>query len=192
MAITGNVISQLSPENTDNGFAHFELLLAEVRLPKGFVLGEMSDWSRQGRRLYGAHIWHPDWRPGGMKETSSGKWSLNPDTDFFIHCEPQYHVLTGSFNLYLHYEIDPYHPEKWAQANIIQSDYQAYLRKRMRFKEYFDAEGISGWKVGGRCCQIAKASLAVTGETSMQDLIRQIERHIDSVTPVVNALLQIR
>jgi len=101
----------------DGGFLYFRRALSKLSLPNSLQREEFYRASRHGRRYYGARISKASWHPSEITEID-GTWSLDALTNFNIHIEPQYNVLSREFNCFLHYEVNPYKPEQWVKANV--------------------------------------------------------------------------
>jgi len=166
----------------DGGFLYFRQALAQLSLPGSLELEGFFRSSQQGRRYYGAIISKDLWHPSEMTEVS-GAWNLEPQTSFNIHLEPQYNVLSGVFNCFLHYEVNPYEPERWVKANISASQYSEYLDRRNKFSSLLQNQSLSGWSFGGGSNQIAKTSFGTYKEvkTTLELEIGRIAQAIDTV-----------
>jgi hypothetical protein len=55
-----------------------------------------------------------EWHPQEMKPDFGGRWRLAPAQHFNIHIEPQFNVLGGVLDSFLHYEINPCGPNRAA------------------------------------------------------------------------------
>jgi len=141
----------------DAGYLYFWQAVGQISLPNSLELEGFFRSSRQGRRYYGAIISKDSWHPSEATETN-GAWSLDPLTNFNIHLEPQYNVLSGVFNCFLHYEVNPYEPERWVKDNIPACQYDAYLDRRNKFASKLQNQSLSGWSFGGRSNQLAKTT----------------------------------
>jgi hypothetical protein len=111
-----------------------------------------------------------------------------PRTHFNIHFELQYDVLKSVFKMYLHYEINPYQTEKWAQDKISAEFYEEYVRVRARFKTELKEAGVLEFVVGGRSNQVARATLDLKGK-SVGDATEVIGRIVATTAPVVDGLI---
>lgn len=173
-------------DNLDGGYLYFRSMLSELTFPPGFGVEYYFRSSRSGRRFYGAVISKDDWHPTEMSEVG-GKWQLNGDSDFNIHFEPQYNVLNCIFNLFIHYEVNPYETEKWVLNNIGSSQYDHYKSVRDNFVRNLEARNIEGLIFGGGSNQIAKTSFnfqnKLTSEIQamLQDFMQKVSHEIDFV-----------
>jgi hypothetical protein len=148
----------------DSGFLYFRRMLAQLSLPNLLNLEGFFRSSQQGRRYYGAFISKDAWHPSVMTEIAGAR-HLDPLTSFNIHLEPRYNALSGVFNCFLHYEVNPYEPEKWVKANIPAHQYDEYLDRRNKFASELQNQALTGWSFGGRSNQIAKTSFDFSQRT---------------------------
>lgn len=172
----------------DGGYLYFRSALKQLNLPSSLDLEDFYRASQQGRRYYGVTISKESWHPGEMTE-SSGFWLLNPATDYNIHFEPQYNVVSKLFSLYLHYEINPYETESWAQANVSQDQYDAYVSRRTNFLKNLEAKGLPGWSFGGGSNQVAKATFDFR-ESSYAEAKATLEQVLSEGTNGIDSVLQ--
>lgn len=170
----------------DGGFLYFRQAFGRLSLPSLLKLERFFRSSRQGRRYYGAIISKNSWHPSEITEVA-GAWNLNPLTDFNIHLEPQYNVLSEVFNFFLHYEVNPYVPERWIKTNIPDYQYSEYLDRRNKFVSKLQNQSLSGWSFGGGSNQIAKTtfdfrkSTYAEVKTVLEQEIGRMAKAIDSV-----------
>ncbi|MEA1995744.1 MAG: hypothetical protein U9N18_06355, partial [Campylobacterota bacterium] len=173
-------------DNLDGGYLYFRSMLSELTFPPGLEVEDCFRSSRQGRRFYGAVISKDDWHPTEMSEVN-GKWQLNGGSDYNIHFEPQYNVLNGIFNLFIHYEVNPYETEKWVLKNIKFNQYNHYKAVRESFIQDLEARNVKGLIFGGGSNQIAKASFNFQDkstseiQTMLQDFMGKVSHEIDFV-----------
>ena len=173
-------------EGLDGGYLYFEKAIAMLDLPAHLELEDCWRDSRQGRRYYGVKFSKSAWRPAEMIDMDSS-WNLPPNA-FSIHFEPQYNVLNGIFNVFLHYEVNPYEPEAWVRKNIPESQYNAYVSQRNKFIEKLQGMGLEGWVFGGGSNQIAKMSLDFQ-ELSFKDAKLLIENLLEKASGAIDHLL---
>lgn len=171
----------------DAGYLYFQNALKQFRLPNALEIEYCFRTSRQGRRFYGAVISKDTWHPEEMKEVN-GAWEINPQKCFNIHIEPQYNVLTGIFNLYLHYEINPYEPEQWVKDNIKESQYNRYIERRTLFISLLSSRNLPGWNFVGGSNQIAKVSLD-SGKTTFAKIKTMIQNEIENISKSIDEVL---
>ncbi len=170
----------------DGAFLYFRNALSRLDLPIALELEGFFRSSQQGRHYYGAIISKDSWHPSEMEEVS-GTWSLDPLTNFNIHLEPQYNVLSGTFNCFLHYEVNPYESERWVRENIATDQYNAYIQQRTKFVSGLQAQALRGWSFGGGSNQIAKIAFDFSKstyaevKTALEQEIGKMSQAIDSV-----------
>lgn len=173
-------------DDLDGGYLYFRSMLSELTFPVGLEVEYFFRSSRQGRHFYGAVISKDSWHQKEMSKIN-GKWQLNGDADFNIHFEPQYNVLNGMFNLFLHYEVNPYETEKWVLNNIDSKQYDYYKMIREGFAHKLKAQNIKGLIFGGGSNQIAKASFNFQNKKNLEvqemivDFIAKVTDGIDSI-----------
>ncbi|WP_169829434.1 PD-(D/E)XK nuclease family protein [Desulfatibacillum aliphaticivorans] len=174
------------PDDLEGNFLYFRSFLEGLRLEGGLEVDETFRGSARGRHYFGAKICKPSWRPGEMKGVN-GVFQLDAKRDFNIHFEPQFNLLTGFFNFYLHYEVNPYRPVAWVKKNVSLSQYEEYNRVRDSFKEELRSKGIGGLSVGGRSNQAAKAVFDLKGRTVAEsrslisEIIHTVASQIDEI-----------
>lgn len=171
----------------DGGFLYFRQALDQLSLPGLLALEGFFRSSQQGRRYYGAIISKNLWHPSEMSEVS-GAWNLDPLTNFNIHLEPQYNVLSGVFNCFLHYEVNPYEPERWVKVNIPANQYSEYFDRRNEFAFQLQNQSLSGWSFGGGSNQIAKISLDLSKST-YKEVKATLENEIGRMQQAIDTLL---
>lgn len=171
----------------DGGFLYFRKALGQLCLPSLLELEGFFRSSQQGRRYYGAIISKSSWHPSEMVEVS-GAWNLDPLTNINIHLEPQYNVLSGIFNCFLHYEVNPYEPERWVKANIPAYQYKGYLDRRNKFVSQLQNQSLSGWSFGGGSNQIAKISLDLSKST-YEEVKTALELEIGRMVQAIDTVL---
>lgn len=180
--------NKLTDDNgLDDGYLYFRMALGQLNFPPDLDLEEFFRSSQQGRHYYGARISKDSWHPGEMKKLS-GSWILDPTTDYNIHLEPQYNVLSGVFNCFLHYEVSPYKPEKWVKANIPSDQYTAYLARRMKFATNLQKQELPGWSFGGGSNQIAKTTFDFS-KSSYAEVKATLEREIARMAQAIDSVL---
>ena len=145
-------------DGLDGGYLYFRTFLSQLILPESLGIEDLFRDSRQGRRYYGAVFSKDGWHPGEVTQVND-TWSLDSNKVFNIHFEPQFNVLTGGFNIYLHYEINPYETAAWAKKHIPAEQYNKYLIRRSRFVELLAETGTKEWIFGGGTNQVAKVQL---------------------------------
>lgn len=175
-------------DGLDGGYLYFRTFLSSLELPNGILNEGFFRDSRQGRRYYGAIFSKDSWHPAEMKE-NNGYWSIDPDKVFNIHFEPQFDVLNGIFNIYLHYEINPYQTASWAKENLPREQYAKYKDKREKFAKELKSEGLPKWVFGGGSNQIAKVQLDFQNH-SAKDAIMEIESIIDKTSQAIDSVLE--
>lgn len=171
----------------DGGFLYFRQALGKLSLPSLLEVEYFFRSSQQGRRYYGAIISKSSWHPSEMVEVS-GTWSLDPPTDFNIHLEPQYDVLSGIFNCFLYYEVNPYEPEQWIKANMPADQYEEYLDRRSKFASQLQNQSLPGWSFGGGSNQIAKICLDFSNST-YEEVKTALELEIGTMAQAIDTVL---
>ena len=168
----------------EGSFLAFRSFMHSVPCPPG--LSYLGSWrsSQAGRRYYLAQFGKGTWQPSEMDQ-SGQTWRLDSETCFNIHIEPQFNVLSGKFSIFLHYETNPYVPQKAARSSLGRGDFDAYGMQRGRFVSVFRTVCPSDCAVGVGWNQIAKATLSLDGlsvEASFRrfgDLFRRISKAVD-------------
>ena len=123
-----------------------------------------------------------------MKEVN-GSWQIDPKTNYNIHMEPQYNVLSGAFNCFLHYEINWYEPERWVRENIPADQYNAYLERRAKFTSLLQAQDLQGWSFGEGSNQIAKTAFSFS-KSSYAEVKATLEHEIKRMSHEIDAVLK--
>lgn len=185
-----DILKKLRVEDgLDASYLYFKSIIYQLNLPVGLEVEETFKDSRQGRRYYGALISKEAWHPEKLKELANGKRSLNPTKCFNIHIEPQFNVLSGILNVFLHYEIYPYETEAWAIENITESEYQAYVVRRNNFINALSAANIEGLYIGGGSNQVAKAVLEIKEGMKLKDALDIMGSFISKVSVEIDKVL---
>lgn len=185
--INDNITEKLTDtDGLDAGYLYFRSMLTRITLPSGLEREYFFRSSRQGRHFYGVRISKQEWHPEEMMEIN-GQWQLDCNKNFNIHFEPQYDVVNNMFNLFLHYEINPYDTERWVLDNIPPNQYEDYKEVREGFIRKLETENIPHLIIGGRSNQIAKATFNFQNERfgkAQEDIvnfINVVSNKIDSM-----------
>ncbi len=149
-----------SSGTTDGSYLYFRSLFRQSSLPPDLTILKFDKTSQQGRRYFLAVISKPHWHPSVMYPQDE-QYRLDPDTSFHIHFEPQFNVLNGSLNLYIHYEVNPYQTKPWALKNVHKADYAGYANRRDRFVDALESLAPKSLILGGGSNQIAKVPLSL-------------------------------
>lgn len=173
----------------DGGYLGFTTFLKRLSLPGNLEVEYTFRGSKQGRRFYGALITKDSWKSAPI-EHSEGSWAL-PANNHHIHLEPQYNALSSDFQLYIHYETNPYAPRKIIASRVSPTELAAYDQRRQFFKSLFAAAAGQEFKLHGgtkQHNQIAKVKLLLSGRTvkESEDLVVESLR---TATDVIDTIL---
>ncbi len=171
----------------DGGYLYFRTFVAGLNLGNGLKKGGCFRNSGQGRHYYATTISKEGWHPGVIRSTN-GSYFLDLETVFNIHFEPQFHVLNGKLDIYLHYELNPYHPVKWANANLPVDQYEAYKQRRNRFYDLLEDNAPRQWKLGNHSNQLAKVEIDFQGYT-MKDALVELEQLFEEASYCIDKVL---
>lgn len=181
------LLAQLQEADPIEGnYLYFKSFIASLSLPDDLSLEYTFRASARGRRFFGAIISKPSWHPAEMQEVD-GRWQFDGTRHFNIHFEPQFHYLKGVLELYVHYEINPYHPVKWVRKNIDASAYRAYEVARADFVRELESKRIPNLTIGGGSNQIAKARHTLENETvrgareAISAFIHEVALNVDAI-----------
>ena len=131
------IIEKLRQEDPlDSAYLYFKSFIAKISMPNGLQFKFTYNSKLNGRHYYGALFSKKEWEPSSYGE----KIPLNENT-YSIHFEPQYNVLGGILNFYIHYEPNPYKPV--SKIREIGEKYDLYLRRRNEFVKNFHSEAKS-------------------------------------------------
>ena len=157
-------------EGMDGGFLYFTNLLNSLNLPQTLKPKEFSKNSKTGRRYYLTQLIKPNWAPEEIKASNRGLdyKSFDPSKHFNIHIEPQFSPLNNRFDIFLHFETNPYLPVKEARQYLDPIKYKEYLEIRSNFSEKIKLADIKAFRVGGRSNQIGKAIIDIGGKNLSQ------------------------
>ena len=97
--------------------------------------------------------------------------------------------LSGLLSCFLHYEVNPYEPEAWVQANVPKDQYNAYLARRAAFSEKLQAKGLTRWSFGGWSNQVAKTTFDFS-MSSYADVKSTLEETLMLASQAIDAVLQ--
>jgi hypothetical protein len=178
------VLERLKEQRSlDGSYLYFRSFLRKIPLPGSLVLERFFKASALGRRYYyyDAQISKDSWHPEECPELSQ----FNPRKHFNIHFEPQYAVLSGTFSLYLHYEINPYETKRVAQQQIAPSAYSEHEELRAVFADHLRSAKMPGLRVGGRSNQVARVDLDFQGK-NVQESVELTKRVFDLAVPVID------
>jgi len=170
----------------EGNYLYFKSFVQSLPLERGLEVEFTFRSSARGRRYFGAVISKPSWHSGEMQETE-GVYQLNANRHFNIHFEPQFHYLKGIMELYLHYEVNPYHTAEWVVKHVPTAQYNNYASVRERFIEALRSKGITGLLIGGGSNQIAKAHLNINEASvsrackEISEVINQVAVHIEEI-----------
>lgn len=170
----------------EGSYLYFRSFVQDLELGYGLEVEDKFRSSARGRRYFGAVISKPSWHPAEMQEVD-GIYHLDAKQNFNIHFEPQFHYLKGTFELYVHYEVNPYRTASWVADNISLDQYDSYNNLRERFIETLRAKGIPDLSIGGGSNQIAKARLTIEDSTvaeardAIAEIINRVAAHIDDI-----------
>ncbi|MHB9109491.1 MAG: hypothetical protein ACYDCO_20755 [Armatimonadota bacterium] len=184
---TDRVLERLSiQDNLGAGFLVFRQLFDGITYPHGLALEYSNRVSQSGRHYYLAQISKDAWHPEEMAEAHGRRRvRLNPNTCFSIHLEPQFDAINGCLSVQLHYEVNPYQPEKWVLHHVNEDDYAGYLERRQRCQAFLAQASISGLTFGGRVNQIGKIAIPVDDNTTIDEFRTVL---LTAITPVVEAI----
>ena len=167
----------------DGGYLGFNVFLDRLRLPDGVHIDARFRTSQQGRMYYGAVIARKSWKSAPIEKHAPG-WSLPPG-HFHVHLEPQFNALSVGFQLYVHYETNPYHPVKELQARVPVDQYESYLHRRNAFAQRFAMLAGGEFKIGGGSNQIAKVPLSLTGRT-VEECVDLVSGHLGRAATLID------
>jgi hypothetical protein len=173
----------------EGNYLYFISFMQDLNLANRLTLEDWFRSSQTGRRYYGAVISKADWHPEEMKPDLDGRWHLDAVRHFNIHVEPQFNVLTGVLNLYIHYEINPYRPDRWVTANVDFDERRAYGERRQRFIGAFANRVPLDVVIAGGCNQIGKATCDFVGSTT-EAVRHTLERLIETISLRIDESLQ--
>ena len=152
--ITDNdiVIEKLQKyDELDSAYLYFKSFFSCLDLPFDLKLKYTFNSTQKGRHYFGAQFSKTKWEPDRYDEKSL---TMNKNT-YSIHFEPQFNVLAGSLNFYIHYEPNPYKPVKQIENY---NGYEEYLHQRSCFIKLFHSnfKSTSGFKAYNGSNQIGK------------------------------------
>jgi len=182
-----NIYKKLSSVlELDGGYLYFKSLIKSLDLDKSLNVEGFFRMNRSGRKIYGARISKPVWHPSKMDLENPKKFE--PKKDYNIHFEPQYNVLNGKLNLYLHYEVNPYKPKKWVNKNIPERRYNEYWATREKVQNKLKNKDLVNLKISGRTNQIAKATMDFQNKKA-EKMIKSTSELINNVTLEIDNIL---
>ncbi len=183
-----NIYQKLKDDDgLDGSYLYFRTFLSRLTLPNDLVIEGFFRASRQGRRYYGAIFSKKSWHPAEMTEVG-GIWTLDPNNVFNIHFEPQFNVLNGVLNIFLHYEVNPYETAAWVKANVPKEQYGGYVKRRERFTNLLEQTGMEKWIFGGGSNQIAKVQLDFR-DYSLKNAADDIEKIFQETSKAIDRSL---
>jgi len=168
----------------DSGYLYFRSFFKKIDLPNNLVVKEFFRTSQKGRHYYGAIISKNLWC-SNLMERIDDKYDI--EDSFNIHFEPQYDVLNKRFNLFLHYEVNPYETNEWVQKNATESSLDKYEKRRMEIRDKLKKANPKDWLFTGGTNQIAKIPLKIGNRTTLQveqyliNMIQEMSNQIDAI-----------
>ncbi len=190
VAPTDRLLDKLGSDSVlDGPYLYFVNLFSSFDPPEGLSFDWPFRSSEQGRHYYGAVFSKDEWHLSELSEKQHGKCPMDPLRDIHVHFEPQYNILGKSFSIYLHYEINPYQTEHWAQHHLVGTDYQAYRLVRSYVAKRIAATGIPNYEPGGGSNQIGKALIPLTPETRVSEFITSFKLFLKDTSQVVDKAL---
>ena len=175
----------------DGPYLYFTRLFENLALPCGLWLESTFRSSAQGRRFYGAQFYKEGWCLNSFQETDGKRTPLDPIRDRNIHFEPQFNIINQTFSIYLHYEISPYRPDKWARENIKESHYQAYRLVRTWVTKFLQNAEIQEYESGGGSNQIGKAVLPIDNSTTVEKFYEMFHAVLARTVPAIDEALSV-
>ncbi len=179
-----NLIDKLNEESDLNtAYAYFKSFFSSLSLPDGIKLKFTFNMTGQGRHYFGAQFSKDDWEPS---EYNNSQPVLSRDT-FSIHFEPQYNVLSGILNFYIHYEPNPYMPVRKIKNA---PGYKEYLHTREAFIIQFHqiSQRIQLFKPFNGSNQIGKIVIDLTDSTLKETKVF-LERIMTQLCSVIDESL---
>lgn len=186
------VADKLSNEHVlDESYLAFSALIRGLSLPPELERDDLFRQSERGRKYYGAAFRKPKWvsEPFDDKEN---QWTL-PEGNRRIHIEPQYHVLSQTLKVYIHYETNPYYPVEKLKRRISPEQYEAYRIRREAFALHFADLDPAPFQVRVHSNQLTSIEISLADNTvaqaqhEIQELLRVAAKAIDSSLEVEQA-----
>jgi predicted XRE-type DNA-binding protein len=169
-------------------FLYFEELLRRTASGSGLQLLSPKQDSKPGRLDYYAEFTKPSWNPA-MFDRKTKPIRFDPRRHVQLHFQPQFHVLEGTLDLYLHYHTNPYLPEKEARQLLPGPELAQYEAIRKKFQAELREAQVTGLDTSGdRWNQIGKFPLDFQGVTAEQ-LIKQLRKAMKRAEPVLDRLV---
>jgi len=180
----------------DSSYLYFRSFASALRLPDAFE-AECYKSGGLGRQQYGMQIYKPSWCSCNFRmeiTRQNGSWvatKFHPNRDISLHLELIYNRLAKEdVAVYLHYETNPYLPDRDLRASLEQNpvQYDSFKRQREQFiervKPIFQEMGIAD---AGR----SGSNTVVRFNTQLYDLgLRDINNELssllDRICPIVD------
>jgi hypothetical protein len=175
--------------NKLNGsYLYFRTFISKIDLKNDLRFEFFFKGNNPGRYYYGAVFSKINWHPKEMN-TKTDTWALNPKEHFNIHFEPQFSVLKEEFNIYLHYEVNPYQTVNAIKKHVDEHEYKEYLDKRDCFKKKLKDKKLSLWSFSnGGTNQIAKLTLNVKNY-KVKDASEEISKVFQETSEAIDNVL---
>lgn len=155
--------------------AFLEDVVAKLKLRNSHLqLRHTYRASQQGRHYYGAHITNPRWHP--------------PNSEFDLHFEPQFNLLEGTLDLFLHYETNPYMPKAEAEKRMSEKCLKVYREQRTQFAEELKKHKFSQgkWQFRNGWNMIAKAITFVDCGKTVEEVQNELVTLFEAAEAPIN------
>lgn len=168
------------------GYLAFKTLMGGLKLPDGVDIGGYFRLSARGRQAYGVLISRQAWAPEQMTDAAA----FDPRSNYSVHFEPQYNLLTKRLEMALHFEVNPYRTRAWCETHLSEGSLTAFESMRAEFKRHLRESNVPRLKVRNYWLQVGKADFAVEGLT-VREAASQFSDFVLSATPAIDSALSI-
>lgn len=189
---TDDLLSKLKNNNElDGNYLYFKAYIKTLEdrkiIPDSLKIVCTFRSSARGRKYYGAQITKDSWHPEEMKEKET-LYEMTANC-FNIHIELQFDVLKNKLNIYFHYEVNEYHPEKWVKQKVEANGFKAYSSKRAEFIAKFENDMPADITIGGRSNQFAKATISIKEGMTILEINNKLAKLIKDIETIIDKVL---
>lgn len=167
----------------EGSYLSFKSIFNSIALPSQLSIDFFYRASNSGRRYYGAVITKPEWYSEEVLPINDKKalGTFKCDKNYFIHLEPQYDTIKNILTIPLHYEMNPYLPEREAKEIVLPDILERYKMDRNKFISYMQNMEIESFEFGGGWNQIGKLNIATDGNATIRAFKEKFVYFIEKV-----------
>ncbi|MTI66591.1 MAG: hypothetical protein FH753_08325 [Firmicutes bacterium] len=172
-------------------FIRFRNIMNSISYPNNLKV-DCGKAGGRGRVSYIAQIYKANWKGSKMIKDENDNWILNYDS-YDIHFEAAFDIFTKSLNMPLHYEVNPYSPQRWVKENVKEESYQNYLGFREKVQKALKNEiiekDIKDIKTYNGYNQMLRIKFDITDDTTVKEFKEKIISTTGFVSNIIDKIL---